>query len=101
MKSSASPAATIKKFVSTSSARDMPGSGDGNPWDAHMAAAATKEFREKLNALRNAPADDRFHNSLSVGPMEDAPRNESRSAAGIHSRKTEKTGEPPSTVDSK
>jgi len=39
-------------------------------WDAHMAAAGTKEFREKLNALRNAPADDRFHNSLSVGPME-------------------------------
>jgi len=27
-------------------------------------------IREKLNALRNAPADDRFHNSLSVGPME-------------------------------
>src|SRR5712664_24193 len=39
-------------------------------WDAHMAAAGTKEFRDKLNALRNAPADDRFHNVLSVGPME-------------------------------
>jgi len=45
---------------------------DKAAWDAHMAAAATKEFREKLASLRNAPADDRFHNSLSVGPMEDA-----------------------------
>ncbi len=41
-------------------------------WDAHMAAAGTKEFRERLNALRNAPADDRFHNALSVGLVEDA-----------------------------
>jgi len=45
---------------------------DKAAWDAHMAAAATKEFREKLASFRNAPADDRFHNSLSVGPMEDA-----------------------------
>ena len=43
---------------------------DKAAWDAHMAAAGTKEFRDKLNALRNAPADDRFHNVLSVGPME-------------------------------
>ena len=27
------------------------------------------------------------------------PRNESSSATGMHSRKTEKSGEPPSTVD--
>jgi quinol monooxygenase YgiN len=46
---------------------------DKAAWDAHMAAAATKGFRDKLGSLRNAPADDRFHNSLSVGPMEDAP----------------------------
>jgi quinol monooxygenase YgiN len=46
---------------------------DKAAWDAHMAAAATKDFRDKLGALRNAPADDRFHNSLSVGPIEDAP----------------------------
>ena len=45
---------------------------DKAAWDAHMGSAGTKEFREKLNALRNAPADDRFHNALSVGPMEDA-----------------------------
>jgi quinol monooxygenase YgiN len=43
---------------------------DKAAWDAHMAAAGTKAFRDKLNALRNAPADDRFHNSLSVGPMD-------------------------------
>jgi quinol monooxygenase YgiN len=46
---------------------------DKAAWDAHMAAPATKEFREKLSAIRNAPIDDRFHNALSVGPMEDAP----------------------------
>ena len=45
---------------------------DKAAWDAHMAAPATKEFRDKLAALRNAPADDRFHNALSVGPIEDA-----------------------------
>jgi len=45
---------------------------DKAAWDAHMAAPATKEFREKLNAMRAAPPDDRFHNSLSVGPMEGA-----------------------------
>ena len=45
---------------------------DKAAWDAHMAAPGTKEFREKLNAMRAAPPDDRFHNSLSVGPMEDA-----------------------------
>ena len=37
-------------------------------WDG--AAEGTKELREKLNSLRNAPADDRFHNSLSVSRME-------------------------------
>jgi quinol monooxygenase YgiN len=45
---------------------------DKAAWDAHMATPATKAFREKLASLRNAPADDRFHNALSVGPMEDA-----------------------------
>src|SRR5215831_6436502 len=45
---------------------------DKAAWDAHMAAPATREFREKLNAMRAAPPDDRFHNALSVGPMEDA-----------------------------
>ena len=43
---------------------------DKSAWDAHVAAAQTKEFRDKLNSLRNAPADDRFHNSLFVGPLD-------------------------------
>lgn len=37
-------------------------------WDA--AGEGTKTHREKLHAIRNAPSDDRFHNALSVGPME-------------------------------
>jgi len=45
---------------------------DKSAWDAHTAAPATKEFRDKLNAMRAAPPDDRFHNSLSVGPMDGA-----------------------------
>ena len=43
---------------------------DKAAWDAHMAAPATQAFREKIAALRNAPADDRFHNSLTVGPLD-------------------------------
>jgi quinol monooxygenase YgiN len=43
---------------------------DKSAWDAHLSAAGTKDVRDKLNALRNAPADDRFHNSLSVGAMD-------------------------------
>lgn len=39
-------------------------------FDAH--ADAAKPFRDKLNELRNAPADDRFHNALSVGKLEGA-----------------------------
>jgi quinol monooxygenase YgiN len=35
-----------------------------------MAAAATKEARDKLNAVRNSPADDRIHNSLAVATSE-------------------------------
>src|SRR6476619_4738746 len=37
-------------------------------WDA--AGEGMKAQREKLQALRNAPADDRFHNALTVGPMD-------------------------------
>jgi quinol monooxygenase YgiN len=37
-------------------------------WDG--AAEGAKSFREKLSAARNAPLDDRFHNALSVGPMD-------------------------------
>jgi quinol monooxygenase YgiN len=37
-------------------------------WDA--AGEGMKTHREKLHAMRNAPTDDRFHNALSVGPMD-------------------------------
>ena len=39
---------------------------DQKALDAHMAAAATKDLRGKLHELRNSPADDRLHNSLTV-----------------------------------
>jgi quinol monooxygenase YgiN len=39
---------------------------DQKALDAHMAAAHTKESRDKLNALRNSPADDRIHNALTL-----------------------------------
>ncbi len=40
---------------------------DQKALDAHTAAAHTKEFRDKIHALRNSPADDRVHNGLTVG----------------------------------
>jgi quinol monooxygenase YgiN len=43
---------------------------DKAAWDAHMDAAQTRAFRDKLAAMRAAPTDDRFHNSLSVGPLD-------------------------------
>jgi quinol monooxygenase YgiN len=43
---------------------------DREAFDAHMAAAHTKEFRDKLHAVRNSPTDDRIHNSLSVASAE-------------------------------
>jgi quinol monooxygenase YgiN len=43
---------------------------DKAAWDAHMAAPGTVAFRDKIAAMRGAPLDDRFHNALSVGPME-------------------------------
>ena len=39
---------------------------DQKALDAHMAAATTKDLRAKLHELRNSPADDRVHNSLTV-----------------------------------
>src|SRR5438093_1415774 len=42
---------------------------DQKAYEAHAAAASTREFRDKLQGLRNSPADDRFHNALSVGDL--------------------------------
>jgi len=44
---------------------------DQAAYDAHAASARAKQVREQLQALRNSPADDRFHVALSVGPLED------------------------------
>jgi len=47
---------------------------DQKSFDAHMAAASTKEIREKLHEARNSPADDRIHNNLSVGAAQAVTR---------------------------
>jgi quinol monooxygenase YgiN len=39
---------------------------DQKSLDGHMAAAPTKEARDKLHAIRNSPADDRVHNGLTL-----------------------------------
>src|SRR4051812_1423303 len=43
---------------------------DKAAWEAHSSTSATKEFRDRIHALRNVPADDRFHNGLAVGPID-------------------------------
>jgi quinol monooxygenase YgiN len=37
------------------------------------AASSTQEWRDKLHALRNSPADDRFHSAFATGKL-DTPR---------------------------
>jgi quinol monooxygenase YgiN len=43
---------------------------DQKALESHMAAAHTKEARDKLHAVRNSPADYRIHNSLAVANQE-------------------------------
>ena len=38
--------------------------------DAHVAAASTAQFRDKLKAIANAPYDERLTNGLYVGPAQ-------------------------------
>jgi quinol monooxygenase YgiN len=38
--------------------------------DAHVNAASTTQFRDKLKALANAPYDERINNGLYVGPAQ-------------------------------
>src|SRR5256885_14251420 len=47
---------------------------DQKAYEAHAAAASTREFRDKLQGLRTSPADDRFHNPPSVGDRDAAAR---------------------------
>jgi quinol monooxygenase YgiN len=41
---------------------------DQKAFEAHAAAAPTREFRDKLRPLLASPNDERLHNALSVGP---------------------------------
>jgi quinol monooxygenase YgiN len=41
---------------------------DQKAFEAHGAAASTKEFRDKLRPLLASPSDERLHNALSVDP---------------------------------
>ena len=52
---------------------------DQKAYEAHAAAASTREFRDRLQGLRNSPADDRVHNALSVGDLDG-----SRPARGVY-----------------
>jgi quinol monooxygenase YgiN len=45
---------------------------DPQALDAHMGAASTKSFRERIEGLRNSPLDDRIHTGLSVARLEEA-----------------------------
>jgi quinol monooxygenase YgiN len=45
---------------------------DQKALDAHMAASAIKDLRGKVHELRNSPADDRIHNSLTVAKADAA-----------------------------
>lgn len=38
--------------------------------DAHSKAPATAQFRDQIKAIQNAPADERVHFPLSVGPIQ-------------------------------
>ncbi len=39
--------------------------------DAHVGAASTVQFRDRLKAIENAPYDERVNNGLYVGPAQD------------------------------
>ena len=41
--------------------------------DAHVQAASTVQFRDKLKAIANAPYDERVNNGLYVGPARSQP----------------------------
>jgi quinol monooxygenase YgiN len=42
---------------------------DQKAFDAHAARASAREMREKVAAIRNAPADERVHVGLAIGPL--------------------------------
>ncbi len=46
---------------------------DGKSFDAHKAAAHTKDFAKKLDAVRVSPYDERTHEGITLGSAADAP----------------------------
>ena len=46
---------------------------DQKAFEAHGKSAHTTELREKIQAIRNAPIDERAHVCVSVGPLQPGP----------------------------
>ena len=46
---------------------------DQKAFEAHRAAAHTAQLREKIQAIRNAPIDERVHVTTSAGPLQPGP----------------------------
>ena len=46
---------------------------DQQSFETHTQAAHVAQFREKLQAVRNSPNDERVHTGFSVGAVQDAP----------------------------
>ena len=46
---------------------------DGKAFEAHGKSANTTQAREKIQAIRNAPTDERVHIGVSVGPLQPGP----------------------------
>ena len=47
---------------------------DQAAFEAHAKAASTGQTRDRLQAIRAAPIDERVHTGVSVGPLTRAPR---------------------------
>jgi len=46
---------------------------DQKAFEAHQASANTVQTREKIQAIRSAPTDERVHVGVSVGPLQPGP----------------------------
>jgi len=46
---------------------------DEKAWEAHARSANTTSLRERIQAIRNTPIDERVHVAVSVGPLRPGP----------------------------
>src|SRR5262249_51617522 len=46
---------------------------DQKAFEVHGTSTAAREFRERIQAIRNAPIDERVHVAISVGPLQPGP----------------------------